>query len=57
VPLVGARRRDRLHEALARPASELDPDDLAAVERAVPVGAAAGSRYAEPQMAQLDSER
>jgi aryl-alcohol dehydrogenase-like predicted oxidoreductase len=57
VPLVGARRRDRLHEALLATGLRLDPDDLAAVERAVPVGAAAGSRYAEPQMAQLDSER
>jgi hypothetical protein len=31
--------------------------NLAALERAVPKGAAAGTRYAEAQMAHLDSER
>jgi len=35
----------------------LSGDDLAAIERAVPKGAAAGDRYAAAQMAQLDSER
>lgn len=30
--------------------------DLAAVEEAVPAGAAAGERYPEAQMAHLDSE-
>jgi aryl-alcohol dehydrogenase-like predicted oxidoreductase len=57
VPLVGARRRDRLAEALASLRVALDADDLAAVEAAVPPGAAAGDRYAAPLMAQLDSER
>ena len=57
VPLVGARRRDRLHEALAAPETELTAADLAAIEGAVPAGAAAGSRYAEALMADLDSER
>ena len=57
VPLVGARRRDRLTEALGALDLELTPDDLAAIERAVPPGAAAGSRYAAAQMAMLDSER
>ncbi len=57
VPLVGARRRDRLHEALGAFGVELTDDDLAAIERAVPAGAAAGARYAEPMMAELDSER
>ena len=46
VPLVGARRRDRLSEALAALDVRLTTDDLAAIERAVPKGAAAGSRYA-----------
>ena len=32
-------------------------EDLAAIERAVPKGAAAGSRYAAAQMEHLDSER
>ena len=57
VPLVGARRRERLHEALGALDVELDDDDLARIEDAVPADAAAGARYAEPQMAQLDSER
>ena len=57
VPLVGARRRDRLHEALGALDLKLDADDLAAIEGAVPAGAAAGSRYPEPAMASLDSER
>jgi aryl-alcohol dehydrogenase-like predicted oxidoreductase len=57
VPLVGARTRERLTEALGALAVELDDDDLAALERAVPPGAAAGDRYPEAQMAVLDSER
>jgi aryl-alcohol dehydrogenase-like predicted oxidoreductase len=57
VPLVGARRRDRLHEALGALALELDAADIARIEQAVPAGAAAGERYAAPAMAQLDSER
>jgi aryl-alcohol dehydrogenase-like predicted oxidoreductase len=57
VPLVGARRRDRLDEALGALAIELTPEDLAAIEDAVPAGSAAGERYNERQMALLDSER
>jgi aryl-alcohol dehydrogenase-like predicted oxidoreductase len=57
VALVGARTRERLAEALGALEAELDPDDLAALERAVPPGAAAGERYPEAQMAVLDSER
>ncbi|NGO12336.1 aldo/keto reductase [Streptomyces sp. HC44] len=57
VPLIGARRRDRLTEALGALDVTLDAADLAAIEEAVPPGAAAGERYPEPQMAHLDSER
>jgi aryl-alcohol dehydrogenase-like predicted oxidoreductase len=57
VPLVGARRRDRLQEALGALDVELSPDDRAAIERAVPAGAAAGSRHDQRQMAMLDGER
>jgi aryl-alcohol dehydrogenase-like predicted oxidoreductase len=57
VPLVGARTRERLHEALGALDANLDADDLAALERAVPPDAAAGDRYPEAQMAVLDSER
>jgi aryl-alcohol dehydrogenase-like predicted oxidoreductase len=57
VPLVGARRRDRLNEALGALDVELTPADLAAIETAVPKGAAAGGRYAAAQLQHLDSER
>jgi aryl-alcohol dehydrogenase-like predicted oxidoreductase len=57
VPLVGARRRDRLDESLGALDVVLTDDDLQAIERAVPKGAAAGDRYAAPLMAHLDSER
>jgi aryl-alcohol dehydrogenase-like predicted oxidoreductase len=44
VPLVGARRRDRLAEALVALDLTLGEQDLAAIEQAVPRGAAAGDR-------------
>jgi aryl-alcohol dehydrogenase-like predicted oxidoreductase len=57
VPLIGARRRDRLSEALGALDIALSKQDLAAIEEAVPKGAAAGERYAAAAMASLDSER
>jgi aryl-alcohol dehydrogenase-like predicted oxidoreductase len=57
VPLVGSRRRDQLAEALGATELRLTAEDLEAIERAVPAGAAAGDRYQAPQMATLDSER
>ncbi len=57
VPLVGARRRAQLAEALGALALDLTAGDLALIERAIPPGAAAGERYAAPLMAHLDSER
>jgi aryl-alcohol dehydrogenase-like predicted oxidoreductase len=57
VPVVGARRRDRLAESLKAMEAKLSAEDLAAIEAAVPKGAAAGTRYAEAQMAHLDSEK
>ena len=57
VPLVGARRRERLTEALGALALQLSQADLEQIERAVPADAAAGDRYAPALMATLDSER
>jgi len=57
VPLVGARRQDRLAEALGAQAVRLDADDMSAIESAVPKGAAAGARYPEAQLVHMDSER
>ena len=56
VPLVGARRRDRLAEALGALDLTLSADDLAQIERAIPLDAAAGERYNAAAMAHLDSE-
>jgi len=57
VPLVGARRRNRLAESLAAADVTLAAEDLAAIEAAVPAGAAVGDRYPAAQMGMLDSER
>ncbi|HEY9236662.1 MULTISPECIES: aldo/keto reductase [Phenylobacterium] len=57
VPLIGARRPDRLTEALGALDLTLTPADLAELETIVPKGAAAGERYNPEQMAMLDSER
>jgi aryl-alcohol dehydrogenase-like predicted oxidoreductase len=57
VPLVGARRRERLSEALGALELELTAGDLAAIEQAIPAGSAAGERYPEAQVAHMDSER
>lgn len=57
VPLIGARRRDRLWEALGALDLSLSETDVSTIEAAVPPGAVAGSRYARDQMAILDSEQ
>jgi pyridoxine 4-dehydrogenase len=57
VPLVGARRRDRLTEALGALDVKLTPAHLTALADAFPPDAAAGTRYATEQMAHLDSEK
>ena len=57
VPIIGARRRQSLAESLAALDVIFSSEDLLAIERAMPEGIAAGSRYAEAQMAHLDSER
>ncbi len=57
VPLIGARTRARLDEALGAANVVLSGEELAAIERAVPKDAVAGTRYAAAQMAHLDSER
>ena len=56
VPLVGARKRDRLSEALGALTISLTTDDLAQIEQAAPANAVAGARYDAGQMAILDSE-
>jgi aryl-alcohol dehydrogenase-like predicted oxidoreductase len=57
VPLVGARRPERVAEALAVLENGLTAGQLAELEAAIPPDAIAGDRYAPAQMAHLDSER
>jgi aryl-alcohol dehydrogenase-like predicted oxidoreductase len=53
VPLVGARTRERLAEALPAMELTLTADDLAEIEKAVPPGAARGDRYPSAFMSGL----
>ncbi len=57
VPLVGARNRTRLAESLGAVLISLSGADLAAIEAAMPASEVAGTRYAAPLLAHLDSER
>jgi pyridoxine 4-dehydrogenase len=57
VPLVGARGRERLAEALGALDLELGPEELGRIEQAIPPESVAGDRYQAEQMAVLDSER
>jgi aryl-alcohol dehydrogenase-like predicted oxidoreductase len=57
VPVMGARTRAQLAESLGALEIELSAGDLADLEAAVPPDAVAGTRYAEPQMRALDSEK
>jgi pyridoxine 4-dehydrogenase len=57
VPLVGARRRERLTEALGALNVELTAAHLAALAEAFPPGVAAGNRYPDAQLAHMDSEK
>jgi aryl-alcohol dehydrogenase-like predicted oxidoreductase len=56
VPLVGARRRERLSEALGASQLVLSSSQLKSIADAVPQASVAGSRYNDFQMAHLDSE-
>ncbi|WP_369720280.1 aldo/keto reductase [Bradyrhizobium sp. LLZ17] len=57
VPLVGAKSRTRLAEALSATKVTLMPAHLAALAKAFPPNIASGTRYAAEQMAHLDSEK
>jgi len=57
VPLLGARKRSQLAEALSALEVTLSPEDLARLESAVPAAEVAGDRYPAPMMAVLDSEK
>jgi len=57
VPLIGARRRAQLTEALGALDVTLTPADLARIAEAVPTDAVAGTRYLPAVLAHMDSER
>jgi aryl-alcohol dehydrogenase-like predicted oxidoreductase len=57
VPLMGARTRAQIAESLAALDTKLAPEEVAAIEAAVPLEAVAGTRYDEHQMRVLDSEK
>ena len=57
VPVLGARRRDQLDEALGALELTLGDDVLTSLEHAVPAGAVVGDRYPAHGMETLDSER
>ncbi|MET7771511.1 aldo/keto reductase [Nocardia sp. NPDC005366] len=57
VPIIGARRRDRWTETVGALDIRLTDEDIAAIEDAAPAERVAGGRYADAQMAMLDSER
>ena len=56
VPVLGARRREQLREALGALDLKLDAADIARIDAAVSPEQTAGTRYDAPQMAHLDSE-
>ena len=57
IPLIGARTRTRLEEALGSLQLALSDEDLARIERSIPVEQIRGTRYDQHAMAGLDSER
>jgi aryl-alcohol dehydrogenase-like predicted oxidoreductase len=57
VPVIGARTRAQLEESLGALSVSLSPEELTLLESEVPASAVAGTRYPEPQMRILDSER
>jgi pyridoxine 4-dehydrogenase len=57
LPVVGARRRDRLTEALGSLDVKLTPAHLKALADAIPADAAAGGRYPDEHLAHMDSEK
>jgi len=57
VPVIGARTRKQLSDAIAVIDRPLSANALALIEGAVPEGSASGDRYPAAVMATLDSER
>ncbi len=56
-PLIGSRRVVTLNDSLKSLELQLSADEIRKLDEAYPEGVAAGSRYAEPMMSHLDSEK
>ncbi|WML48966.1 aldo/keto reductase [Neobacillus sp. PS3-34] len=56
IPLIGARKRTQLQDALSAVGLQLSTSDLERIEKAVPAEAVAGTRYAAEQMGMLGVE-
>jgi aryl-alcohol dehydrogenase-like predicted oxidoreductase len=57
IPLIGSRRLKTIRDSLKALEIKLTQEDINALDTAFPLGIAAGTRYAEPMMSHLDSER
>ena len=57
IPVIGARTRAQLSEALGALRVKLTESELAHIEESIPASAIAGTRYDERQMRMLDSEQ
>ncbi len=57
VPVIGARTRAQIAEALAAVRVRLSEEEVAQIEASIPASEVAGTRYGEQQMRMLDSER
>jgi len=56
IPLIGAKRRDQLCDAIGALEVKLSAADIARIESAMPADAVAGDRYGAALMTYLDSE-
>ena len=56
VPVIGARSRRHVQDALGAIELALDRDELQQITQALPAEAVAGARHGAAQMADLDSE-
>jgi aryl-alcohol dehydrogenase-like predicted oxidoreductase len=57
VPVIGARTRRQIDDAIDAVDKSLSPTDVNALEALIPADAVVGTRYAEAQMKHLDSEK
>jgi hypothetical protein len=57
VPVLGARWREQLKDALGAMDLSLSQEALAAITQAVPADAVAGGRSPAAQLADMDSEK